>query len=440
MDNPTFSHTTHVLCLYHLAMQNIPKNLRPKLGHSVDEFFGMWWKAQRSITEVAFEKCWMQCVAIVNAADVFDDSKSNALIYLERLHSSRMKWARPWTAKISTLGMQASGRVEKYQDLIKRGRVGSLLHHIKQIESLSKAFDEKQDFILSQSETRLPNRESQIMLGTFKPVLTLIDKYCSVWYKSVTQEKIVLSFTLEATPISEDEINQQMEEFEEDNDDEVLIPGDKPPSDIQSTHLKLISLKDLLANLTIGVQHVFEVSSRIGYSSHKQYIALLADGSHLCTDLLHCRAGIICEHFWAVQLKTVLERAISHCNTGFVVGWSCSPGLLCLDPSNSCLFTAVKASLAATTLAPPPSSAKEKALKRHHANWMSDAQKGFDLTSRNNPDPQAIDEKRIKLWNSYLENEIRSEDIREPPGRAAHERGAFQMRVSQKRETNSSVP
>ncbi|KAI9341624.1 hypothetical protein BDR26DRAFT_859977 [Obelidium mucronatum] len=246
------------------------------------------------------------------------------------------------------------------------------------------------------------------MLRTFKPVLALVEKYCSVWYKSVMQEKIVLSFTLEATPISEDEINQQMEEFEEDNDHEVLIPGDKPPSDIQSTHLKLISLKDLLANLPIGVQSVFEVTSRIGFSSHKQYVALLVDGSHLCTDLLHCRSGVICEHFWAVQLKVQESMWVGVARQTSFAWIPPSPGF-------QGLFTAVQASLAASTLAPPPATTKERDLKRHHANWMADSQKGFDMMYRNNPDPQAIGDKRVKLWNSFFENEMRSEDIREPP-------------------------
>ncbi|KAJ3059661.1 hypothetical protein HDU98_004367, partial [Podochytrium sp. JEL0797] len=130
---PEFASIIHLLCIYHLGMLNIPKILGPLLrGGDYQPIMSLWWAARNSTTEKAFGFCWEELLECVNAAGCTAEAKEKVKHYLARLYGTQKKWCLTWVNTRFTMRSHTSGRVEKYQDLIKRGLCGTLTDFIKQ--------------------------------------------------------------------------------------------------------------------------------------------------------------------------------------------------------------------------------------------------------------------------------------------------------------------
>ncbi|KAJ3080966.1 hypothetical protein HDU99_006928, partial [Rhizoclosmatium hyalinum] len=310
MQMPEFVTIYHIYCLFHLGILNLPKNLKPPLGASYKGMSQRWWKARNSVSEVAFEVCWECLIAYVSYSPVSAESREKALAYLKRLYDNRHKWAVAWTGKVATLGTNTSGRTEKYQDGVKEKGSLSLLDHVKHIQELGHEFDLKLSLIDSQSVNRVSSKDFSHIAKRFEPILVLCSKYTSNWFEGQTKMRIMNSYTWDVEYLSKLDIDVLVEDEEhaaiekarealDDSDDNGYSPQ---AAEIRSNHSKLISFRALLESVANQIKQLYKLVYR-NKRVVTQYFVLLESGASICTCLSHLTTGVLCEHFFSVQLK-----------------------------------------------------------------------------------------------------------------------------------------
>lgn len=108
--NQAYETTYPVHCIFHIS-ENLPKNTKSKLSSQYEDFIHDFYRCRNSLCEELFDKRWSEL--IVKYPSVKD--------YLMRtLYPSRQAWARAFTSKIFTAGIQTTSRVEGYNNIIKR--------------------------------------------------------------------------------------------------------------------------------------------------------------------------------------------------------------------------------------------------------------------------------------------------------------------------------
>src|SRR5256884_5426717 len=103
--------TTHQIhCIFHIS-ENLPKNVKSKLGDQYENFVKNFFQCRNSLYEKLFNERWFKLVK------KYPSIKD----YLMRaLYPSRQAWARAFTSRIFTAGIQTTSRVEGYNNIIKR--------------------------------------------------------------------------------------------------------------------------------------------------------------------------------------------------------------------------------------------------------------------------------------------------------------------------------
>ncbi|KAI9339865.1 hypothetical protein BDR26DRAFT_934586 [Obelidium mucronatum] len=321
--NPIFNSVVHIYCLYHLLILNFPKNMKG-LGGDYSHILHLVWIARNAATAAAFELCWKSVIYAVTGANAKPETTASALAYLDRLYSNRNKWCRAYCGKIFTLGTQTSGRVEKYQDLIKRRGCLSLLGHIQAVESVAVKLENKIDFMSSQSAHRIPTKNQNDVFKAFSSILHVSEKYLSHWYMNSLRSKMITSFFFDAAKMDADQIDNEIAEYEksgkggnsdntsgDNNQNNDNIGNNDVPvvndvidlelTEINSTQSRLISLQSLSSSLAGSIKNIYYIQSKVRAST-RHYLVLLENGSHICTCLLHVYSRVLCEHFFAVQM------------------------------------------------------------------------------------------------------------------------------------------
>jgi hypothetical protein len=121
-----FPNSYHAHCIYHIG-QNLPKNLKGKLGQHYSDFIKNFYKCRNSLCEALFIAQWNDLL------EKFPLAKD----YLLRvLWPSKKSWARCYLRKIFTAGIESTSRVEGMNAIIKKTvRSNSTLCHL--VDSLS---------------------------------------------------------------------------------------------------------------------------------------------------------------------------------------------------------------------------------------------------------------------------------------------------------------
>ena len=104
--------TTHPIhCIYHIN-ENLPKNTKSKLSNQYENFVRDFYICRNSLSEEVFNERWSKII----------EKYPSVKDYLMRtLYPSRQAWARAYTSKIFTAGIQTTFRVEGYyNNIIKR--------------------------------------------------------------------------------------------------------------------------------------------------------------------------------------------------------------------------------------------------------------------------------------------------------------------------------
>src|SRR5687767_7052722 len=106
----TYETTHSVHCIYHIN-ENLPKNVKSKLGDQYENFIQSFFSYCNSLCEELFYERWSKLI------EKYPSIKD----YLMRaLYPSRQAWAHIFTSKIFTAGVQTTSRVEGYNNIIKR--------------------------------------------------------------------------------------------------------------------------------------------------------------------------------------------------------------------------------------------------------------------------------------------------------------------------------
>lgn len=105
----TMPTTQHSLCTWHLN-RNIVENLSKTLSDSLYEFMGLFREAAEAVSLESFEVKWTSLKSLVS------ESRTN---YVERLYSSRSKWARHLTGHYFSAGLCSTQRVEAINSVLK---------------------------------------------------------------------------------------------------------------------------------------------------------------------------------------------------------------------------------------------------------------------------------------------------------------------------------
>ncbi|RHZ84559.1 hypothetical protein Glove_79g134 [Diversispora epigaea] len=105
-----FPETYPAHCIFHIA-QNLPKNLKGKLGERWNDFIKQFYQCRNSLCEPLFKQRWNQLL------NDFPTAKDYLLRTLDRRCKS---WARAYLYKIFTAGIESTSRVEGYNWIIKQ--------------------------------------------------------------------------------------------------------------------------------------------------------------------------------------------------------------------------------------------------------------------------------------------------------------------------------
>lgn len=105
-----FPETYSAHCIFHIA-QNLPKNLKAKLGNNWDNFIKNFYKCRNSLCEPLFKERWNKLLTD------FPIAKD----YLLRVLDPKCRsWARAYLHRVFTAGIESTSRVESYNWVIKQ--------------------------------------------------------------------------------------------------------------------------------------------------------------------------------------------------------------------------------------------------------------------------------------------------------------------------------
>jgi hypothetical protein len=106
----TYENTYSVHCIFHIS-ENLSRNLKSKLHNQYESFVHDFFLCHNSLCEESFYERWSQLT----------EKYPNVKDYLMRaLYPSRQAWARTFTSKIFTAGIQTTSRVEGLNSIVKR--------------------------------------------------------------------------------------------------------------------------------------------------------------------------------------------------------------------------------------------------------------------------------------------------------------------------------
>ena len=105
-----FPETYSAHCIFHIA-QNLPKNLKAKLGEKWDDFIKQFYQCRNSLCEPLFKQRWNQ---LLNDYPMAKD------YLLRALGQNCRSWARAYLHKIFTAGIKSTTRIEGYNWIIKQ--------------------------------------------------------------------------------------------------------------------------------------------------------------------------------------------------------------------------------------------------------------------------------------------------------------------------------
>ncbi|KAF0484099.1 protein far1-related sequence 5-like [Gigaspora margarita] len=220
--------TYQMNCIYHIG-QNLPKNLKCKLGSSWDDFIKAWYKARNSLSKQIFESEWKLLI----------DKYPSAINYLERmLYSTKERWALAWILCKFTAGVQSTQRVEGLNAIIKS------------------TLTSKTSLCIMTSAKLLPEVDDWLAKFLTPPVL------------SMQRAKIAKALWYNLTLISRKNIDKtfirvQSEcNFYEDLDD-----------------FPVTNIDEIVDSLTLPIKEIWEV---IWYrAAHKNYVVVFEDSTHV---------------------------------------------------------------------------------------------------------------------------------------------------------------
>ncbi|CAG8784710.1 4626_t:CDS:2, partial [Dentiscutata erythropus] len=249
---------------------SLPKWLKAKLGAAnFNHFVCSFW-----------EMCNLLCI------DVFEQRFQtllktflNANEYLQNLiYSTRHSWARAFTSRIFTAGMQSTQRVESINAII-----------YKAVSSSSTIFDVAESFVVE---------------SFFSDINKIIKKYFSTRIITEIQKQMCESVLYRCEKLSIEKVFKDQSDQDESYENQIQANSHEDIKHIEDYYdHRQTYLKALLNSVTKNsVKEVWQIISYMVLSSY-QHIIILNDGTHLYTCLLLVSYRIICCHYFKLMIE-----------------------------------------------------------------------------------------------------------------------------------------
>ncbi|GBC14148.2 protein FAR1-RELATED SEQUENCE 5-like [Rhizophagus irregularis DAOM 181602=DAOM 197198] len=265
-----FSDTFHMHCIWHIG-QNLPKQLKGKLGSNFDNFMKDFYMTRNSLTEKQFNERSLGC--------------------------NFQSWARAFTSKYFTAGAQTTSRNEGENSVLKRLFGNSNLSLCELFDALEERYQEEVDYceFINWHQTIPQIRPQNVSTSIFGPVAQQLNEFVMPNIMKKQEEQMELSLYYHAVEI-ELEILHSKEMILDESNQCIDNLFDCPQVQIS------LFLED--TSLILEVWEVVYLTSQ--KTSH--FVCLLNNGTFLCTCMINKTHGYPCRHFYRVMTLTSTAR------------------------------------------------------------------------------------------------------------------------------------
>lgn len=167
----TYKNATHIHCIWHIA-QNLAKNLKNKLGMAgFKTFLNDFWKTRNSLCAEVFEQRFQTLM----------DKFPNCNDYLHnQMYLTRHSWARAFTNRIFTAGIQSTQRVESINAIVHKvvNSSSTMLEVVEALDSQMQKEETKKNFIAWKYKTTIYHQPF-VAENFFNNINNTIQKYFS---------------------------------------------------------------------------------------------------------------------------------------------------------------------------------------------------------------------------------------------------------------------
>ncbi|GES96856.1 protein FAR1-related sequence 5-like [Rhizophagus clarus] len=295
----TYSNAYHVHCIWHMA-QNLPKRLKNKLGTTdFKEFIHDFWKTRNSLCVEVFEQRFQTLLnKFPNGNDYLHDP-----IYLTR-HS----WARAFTSRVFTAGMQSTQRVESINSIIHKvvSSSSTMANVAEALDSRMQKEEMNKSFIAWKYQSTM-YYQPFVVENFFSNINSIIQKYLSPQiveeiHKQMCESVLYRCEMLDiedAFKFDEDQLDQN-----EISENQAMTNGQEEVNNIEEYYdYRQTYLKALINSVPKeSIKEVWQIIPYLVPNSY-QHVIILNDGTHLCTCLLLVSHGIICRHYFKLMIE-----------------------------------------------------------------------------------------------------------------------------------------
>ncbi|RHZ72158.1 hypothetical protein Glove_245g27 [Diversispora epigaea] len=206
-----FPKTYPAHCIFHIA-QNLPKNLKGKLGERWNDFIKQFYQCRNSLCKLLFKQRWNQLL------NDFPTAKDYLLRTLDRRCKS---WARAYLYKIFTAGIESTSRVEGYNWIIKQQlKANSTLCELVDRLDLRLKEEERWNQFYEYKQATTSNTIFTVGQDLFPTITKVLNKYLTEPINNMIRAEISQCLFVNANMIepSDEELNREQENFQRMSD------------------------------------------------------------------------------------------------------------------------------------------------------------------------------------------------------------------------------
>lgn len=188
-----FSNTFHMHCIWHIS-QNLPKNLKGIIGSNYDNFIKDFYAMRNSLTEETFNERWKK---------LLQDYPQSSDYLIRSLGCCTKSWARAFTSKYFTAGVQTTSRNEGENAALKRLIGSSSLSLCELFDALEERYQEEIDYckFVSWRQTIPQTGSKSATTAIFEPVIRQLNEFVMPNIVKKQEEQMNLSFYYHAAEV-----------------------------------------------------------------------------------------------------------------------------------------------------------------------------------------------------------------------------------------------
>ncbi|RHZ89158.1 hypothetical protein Glove_18g82 [Diversispora epigaea] len=206
-----FPETYPAHCIFHIA-QNLPKNLKGKLGERWNDFIKQFYQCRNSLCEPLFKQRWNQ---------LLNDFPASKDYLLRTLGRNCRSWAQVYLYKIFTAGIESTSRVEGYNWVIKQQLKtnSTLCELVDRLDSRLKE-EERWNQFYEYKQITTSNTVSTVGQDLFSTITKVFDKYLTEPIYNIIRAEMSQCLFVNANIInpSDEELNHEQENFQRMSD------------------------------------------------------------------------------------------------------------------------------------------------------------------------------------------------------------------------------